>query len=129
MTRQPADLTPLETWLNTHPGTAHISTTTAQDLRRLVAAMLADAHETGKREGAAEPAQRMCSQCGERMAAMVKVGTSDGWCTVCLEEAADSEVAARVEAVLRHWGSSEDMAAILIRTAVRAALDPNGGGS
>jgi hypothetical protein len=30
----------------------------------------------------------LCSQCGERESAMVKVGTLDGWCTACLDEAA-----------------------------------------
>lgn len=30
----------------------------------------------------------LCSQCGERLAVMVKVGTDDGWCERCLDEAA-----------------------------------------
>lgn len=32
----------------------------------------------------------LCSQCGERPAAMLKIGTDDGWCTRCLDEAAVS---------------------------------------
>lgn len=31
----------------------------------------------------------LCSQCGERAAVMVKIGTDDGWCTTCLDEAAE----------------------------------------
>ena len=31
----------------------------------------------------------LCSQCGERESVMVKIGTDDGWCTACLDEAAD----------------------------------------
>lgn len=33
----------------------------------------------------------LCSQCSERSPVMVKIGTSDGWCTQCLDEAAGSE--------------------------------------
>lgn len=36
-------------------------------------------------------ARLLCSQCGERASVMVKVGTHDGWCTVCLNEAAKGE--------------------------------------
>lgn len=46
------------------------------------------------------PAERLCSQCGEQMSVMVKVGTSDGWCGSCLDEAADHsgcEAAARAD--------------------------------
>lgn len=32
-----------------------------------------------------------CSQCGEQPSAMVKIGTDDGWCTACLDDAADHE--------------------------------------
>jgi hypothetical protein len=38
---------------------------------------------------AAQPDWLLCGQCGEQPAAMVKVGTDDGWCTHCLDEAAE----------------------------------------
>lgn len=31
----------------------------------------------------------LCGQCGEQMAAMVKVGTNEGWCVDCLNKAAE----------------------------------------
>ena len=37
------------------------------------------------------PGIHLCSQCGERPSVMVKIGTTDGWCTVCLDEAAGGE--------------------------------------
>lgn len=40
---------------------------------------------------AVEPADQpwLCSQCGEMPSVMVKIGTSDGWCTRCLDEASE----------------------------------------
>jgi hypothetical protein len=38
-------------------------------------------------------ATTLCSQCGELLSVMVKIGTSDGWCTSCLDEAADRDEA------------------------------------
>lgn len=42
----------------------------------------------------------LCGQCGERESVMVKVGTTDGWCVECLDEAADprTDVAALLAA-------------------------------
>lgn len=31
----------------------------------------------------------LCSQCGEQLACMVKIGTADGWCVTCLDEASE----------------------------------------
>jgi hypothetical protein len=44
----------------------------------------------------------ICSQCGERSSAMVKIGTTDGWCTICLDEAA--EPTTDLDAVRREAG-------------------------
>lgn len=33
-------------------------------------------------------AASLCSQCGELPSVMVKIGTTDGWCTECLDRAA-----------------------------------------
>ncbi len=33
----------------------------------------------------------LCSQCGEMPSVMVKIGTDDGWCVRCLDEAAVGE--------------------------------------
>jgi hypothetical protein len=41
---------------------------------------------------AVEPADQrvwLCSQCGEMPSAMVKIGTSDGWCVTCLDLAVE----------------------------------------
>lgn len=42
----------------------------------------------------------LCGQCGEEPAAMVKLGTSDGWCVTCLDNAAEplTDVAALLAA-------------------------------
>ena len=40
----------------------------------------------------------LCGQCGERLACMVKVGTADGWCGACLDEAAESDVGGAAKA-------------------------------
>lgn len=64
------------------------------DARSAARAVLASgwlAQRDKDRDAAAVPTERLCSQCGERMSAMVKVGTTDGWCTVCLDEAAEGE--------------------------------------
>lgn len=37
------------------------------------------------------PSVWLCSQCGELPTVMVKIGTDDGWCTKCLDEAAGSD--------------------------------------
>lgn len=29
----------------------------------------------------------LCSQCGDQLSTMVKIGTDDGWCSACLDEA------------------------------------------
>jgi hypothetical protein len=57
--------------------------------------------EAADREAARVTA--LCSQCGELPSAMVKIGTTDGWCVKCLDEAADSRVTAAVEALADEW--------------------------
>lgn len=48
----------------------------------------------------------LCSQCGEQLACMVKVGTADGWCATCLDEASErgGEVGALAEVERRDCG-------------------------
>lgn len=63
--------------------------TTGRKVAELVAGVLREmADELPERVGAV-PTPRVCSQCGERDSAMVKIGTTDGWCTACLDEAAE----------------------------------------
>jgi hypothetical protein len=49
------------------------------------------------------PKQRLCSQCGEQMSVMVKVGTQDGWCSACLDEAAEGPAVTRLAEVMRDY--------------------------
>lgn len=44
--------------------------------------------------------ETLCSQCGERMSSMLRIGTGDGWCTVCLNEAADYP---DLESIAKRW--------------------------
>lgn len=74
------------------------------------------AARTAPRNTQAGPSERLCSQCGERMAVMVKVGTQDGWCEVCLDEASAGErdtqaeeLAERVKAPAERYNSAASM--------------------
>lgn len=45
----------------------------------------------------------LCSQCGELEAAMMKVGTQDGWCSACLDRAAEHALGQALQAKVDEW--------------------------
>lgn len=47
----------------------------------------------------------LCSQCGEQPGAMLKLGTEDVWCLTCLDEAADTALRERIEALADRWAA------------------------
>jgi len=52
----------------------------------------------------------LCSQCGEMPSVMVKIGTTDGWCTRCLDEAADpSGLREAIEARIAQFDRAAEM--------------------
>jgi hypothetical protein len=68
---------------------------------RLTAAVerIVAAHKAAALRDAARDEKRLCSQCGEQMSVMVKVGTQDGWCSACLDEAAEGPAVTRLAEV------------------------------
>jgi hypothetical protein len=96
-----------------HPAFLSSDSDQRRTAERVAEALAPAVEQIVRAHAEADRAERLCSQCGERMSCMVKIGTDDGWCTVCLDEAAEPAAEAerdkargalrRVEALLDEW--------------------------